>query len=52
MRRMSRGQEKRMSFQKIADVLNCEGIKTILNKNWTAMGVKNVCDKKWITRNT
>jgi hypothetical protein len=27
-----------------------EGIQTILNKNWTAMGVKNVCDKNWITR--
>lgn len=50
LRRLSRGQQKRMSFQKIADVLNSEGIKTILDKNWTAMGVKNVCDKKWITR--
>ena len=50
LRRLSRGQQKRMSFQKIADVLNEDGIKTILNRNWTAMGVKNVIDKKWITR--
>jgi len=50
LRRLSRGQQKRMSFQKIADVLNDDGIKTILGKNWTAMGVKNVIDKKWITR--
>ena len=50
LRRLSRGQQKRMSFQKIADVLNEDGIKTILTRNWTAMGVKNVIDKKWITR--
>ena len=50
MRRLSRGQQKRMSFQKIADVLNDDGIKTRLNKNWTATGVKNVIDKNWITR--
>jgi hypothetical protein len=50
MRRLSRGQEKRMSFQKIADVLNSEGIKTRLGKNLTPMGVKNVIDRKWITR--
>lgn len=50
MRRMSRGQEKRMSFQKIANVLNEEGIKTRLGKQWTSTGVKNVCDKNWITR--
>ncbi len=50
MRRLSRGQEKRMSFQKIANALNEEGIKTRLGKNWTSTGVKNVIDKNWITR--
>jgi hypothetical protein len=39
-----------MSFQKIANVLNEEGIKTRLSKNWKATGVKNVIDKNWITR--
>jgi hypothetical protein len=37
-------------FQKIATVLNEEDIKTRLGKNWTATGVKNVIDKKWIIR--
>lgn len=50
MRRLSRGQEKRMSFQKIATALNEEGINTRLGKNWTATGVKNVIDKNWIKR--
>jgi hypothetical protein len=40
----------RTSFQKIADVLDTEGIKTRLGKNWTSTGVKNVIDKNWITR--
>ncbi|MBT6045937.1 MAG: hypothetical protein HOG49_03860 [Candidatus Scalindua sp.] len=39
-----------MSLQKIANVLNEEGIKTRFGKNWTSTGVKNVCDKNWITR--
>ncbi len=50
MRRLSRGQRKRMSFQKIANVLNDEGIKTRLGYNWTASGVKHVVDRNWITR--
>jgi site-specific DNA recombinase len=50
MRRKSKYQEKRMSFQKIANTLNEEGIKTRLDKNWTATGIKNVIDKNWITR--
>ena len=50
MRRKSKYQEKRMSFQKIATALNEDGIKTRLGKNWTATGVKNVIDKNWITR--
>ncbi len=50
MRRKSKYQEKRMSFQKIATALNEDGIKTRLGKNWTSTGVKNVVDKKWITR--
>ncbi len=50
LRRKSKYQEKRMSFQKIADVLNDEGINTRLGKNWTSTGIKNVVDKKWITR--
>ncbi len=49
MRRLSRGQRKRMSFQKIANVLNGEGIKTRLGYNWTASGVKHVVDRNWIT---
>ncbi|NOG84903.1 MAG: hypothetical protein HND49_14045 [Planctomycetes bacterium] len=39
-----------MNFQKIANALNEDGIKTRLGKNWTATGVKNVIDKNWITR--
>ncbi len=50
MRRKSKYQEKRMSFQKIATALNEDGIKTRLGKNWTSTGIKNVVDKKWITR--
>jgi DNA invertase Pin-like site-specific DNA recombinase len=50
MRRLSRGQQKRMSFQTIADALNDKNIKTRLGKNWTATGVKNVIDKNWLTR--
>ncbi len=48
MRRLSRGQKKRMSFQRIANVLNAEGIKTRLGKKWTASGVKHVIDRNWI----
>ena len=35
---------------KTIGILNQEGIKTILGKNWTATGIKNVIDKNWITR--
>ena len=50
MRRLSRGAEKRTSFQNIADKLNEEGIKTRLEKKWTASGVKRVVDRRWIGR--
>jgi site-specific DNA recombinase len=50
LRRKSKYQEKRMSFQKIANTLNEEGIKTRLDKQWTSTGIKNVIDKNWITR--
>lgn len=53
MRRLSRGQSKRMSFLKIANKLNEEGIKTKRGKRWTATGVKNVVDRKKVkARNT
>ena len=48
MRRLSRGAEKRTSFQKIADTLNEEEIKTRLGKKWNASGVKRIVDRKWI----
>ena len=48
MRRLSRGAEKRKSFQEIADILNKEGIKTRLEKKWNASGVKRIVDRKWI----
>ncbi len=50
MRRLSRGATKRMSFLKIANTLNEEGIKTKRGNNWTATGVKNIIDKKWLIR--
>ncbi len=46
MRRLSRGQVKRLSYQKIAVKLNKEGIKTLRNKKWTGMGVYNVLNRK------
>jgi site-specific DNA recombinase len=46
MRRLSRGAKKRLSFQKIANKRNEEGIKTKRNSKWTATGVKNVVDRK------
>jgi DNA invertase Pin-like site-specific DNA recombinase len=46
MRRLKRGQRKRMSFQKIANKLNEEGIKTKRNNIWTSTGIKNVIDRK------
>lgn len=52
MRRLSRGAAKRMSFNKIANKLNEDGIKTKRGNQWTAMGVKNIIDRKWITRKT
>ncbi len=49
MRRLKRGQRKRMSFQKIANKLNEEGILTKRGKLWTATGVKNIINRKWVT---
>ena len=50
MRRLSRGAEKRTSFQEIADKLNEEEIKTRLGKKWNASGVKRIVDRKWISK--
>ena len=50
MRRKSKCQKRPTSFQKIANVLNDEGIKTILGNKWTASGIKNVIDRKHLTR--
>ena len=53
MRRLSRGATKRMSFDKIANKLNEEGIQTKRGKLWTSMGVKNIVDRKKVkTKNT
>jgi DNA invertase Pin-like site-specific DNA recombinase len=46
MRRLSRGAKKRLSFLKIAIILNKEDIKTKRGKRWTAMGVKNIVERK------
>jgi DNA invertase Pin-like site-specific DNA recombinase len=46
LRRLGRGQYKRMSFQKIADKLNEEGIRTKRNNTWTSTGIKNVVERK------
>tara|TARA_B100001964_G_scaffold245363_1_gene331873 strand:+ start:1783 stop:2502 length:720 start_codon:yes stop_codon:yes gene_type:complete len=48
MRRLSRGQIKRLSYQRVANKLNAAGIKTKRNKKWTGMGVYNIVNKKWI----
>jgi DNA invertase Pin-like site-specific DNA recombinase len=41
-RRLKRGQHKRKTYQKIADELNADGLKTRNGKNWTAGTVYNV----------
>jgi len=46
MRRLSRGQIKKLSYEKIAAKLNEEGIPTKRGKLWTGRGVYNILNRK------
>lgn len=50
LRRKDRGQLKQMSFRKIANKLNDEGIETKTKKSWTAMTVYNVLNRKYVSK--